>query len=77
MFNIVILIGICLLGILAGYLLGMIKYEKKPVGTLRVDQSDPDDSPYLFLELDDSAIINKVTKMKEVTFRVNTENYIS
>lgn len=77
MLNTIILVGICLLGIVAGHLLALIRLVNSPVGTLRIDQSDPDDSPYFFLELDDPIAVNKIAKSDKVSFRVRAENYIS
>jgi hypothetical protein len=65
------------LGYIGGYALAMLSNNSDPVGTLRIDRSDPDDSPYLFLELDDSIIVNKIAQMENVTFRVLADNYIS
>ena len=44
-------------------------------GTLRIDRSDPEDGPYMFLEITED--IDKVYGSEHVTFLVNTENYIS
>ena len=40
-----------LVGILIGLLVSRFIFKDKPIGSLRVDQSDPDSDPYLFLEL--------------------------
>lgn len=48
---------------------------KKPVGILRVDQSDPDDVPYLFLEMTEDPRV--LTQGKYITLKVNMQNYIS
>lgn len=70
-----------IIGLIIGTVVGMIvtfifcRINNKVVGTLRVDQSDPDDEPYLFLELNSS--IDAVRKREYVTLKVNTENYIS
>ena len=64
----------CIMSALIGFVIG-VKYHHKPVGTLRVDQSDPDDNPYLFLEL--SGDPKKLTNQKYITLKVNIENYIS
>lgn len=56
-----------------GYLRGVNK-KQNPVGTLRVDTSDPD-GPYLFLEL--HTPVSEVMKQKQVTLDVSTESYIS
>lgn len=50
-------------------------FNDKPVGTLRIDRSDPDDSPYLFLEL--STDPRELMKKDVVTLKVSTENYIT
>lgn len=63
-------------GFVGGFLTAVRITSKHPlVGTLRVDTSDPDDHPYMFLEL--SANIDTVTSQKSVILRVSTENYIS
>lgn len=64
----------CIVSALIGFVIGF-KNHHKPVGTLRVDQSDPDDNPYLFLEL--SGDPKKLPNHKYITLKVNIENYIS
>ena len=69
--------AICLLVGFACWILGYLKGANKkldPVGTLRVDTSDPD-GPYLFLEL--HTPVSEVMKQKQVTLDVNTQSYIS
>lgn len=65
-----------IIGIVVGFIIAAFKFQKwaDPVGTLRIDKSDPDDKPYLFLELTDN--IDKVYRNKYVTFKVNTQSYI-
>ena len=63
-----------IIGVIGGYILGKLN-SSKPLGTLRVDRSDPDDGPYLFLELKSNP--NKLTHGSIVTFKVNTKSYIS
>ena len=64
-----------LLGFMAGIVSFLVYLIVKSVGTLRVDQSDPTEQPYLFLELDKpvESVINK----KYVLFRVIKKNFIS
>lgn len=50
---------------------------KNVIGDLRVDRSDPDEPPYLFLELYDSSAMQTILKSKTVEFNVRVENYIS
>ena len=64
-----------LLGFVGGMTVFLIYLAVRSIGTLRVDQSDPTEQPYLFLELDKpvESVINK----KYVVFRVNKKNFIS
>lgn len=59
-------------GYVLGYSLG--KNKRKPIGTLRVDSSDPD-GPYMFLELETDPSVIK--KEKYVLLKVDTKSYIS
>ena len=68
----IIVINICV-GVI-GYWFGMKKYSKKPIGTLKIDSSDPD-GPYLFLELETDPSVIK--KEKHILLKVDTKSYIS
>ncbi len=57
------------IGILVGVVCSLIVICTKSVGSLRIDTSDPDDGPYLFLEL--SKDIGNIYKKKYVTIRIN------
>ena len=63
-----------LLGFVGGMTVFLICLATRSIGTLRVDQSDPTEQPYLFLELDKpvESVINK----KYVLFRVSKKNFI-
>ena len=43
------LIIVLLIGVVIGTLVSRFIFREKPVGSLRVDESDPDSGPYLFL----------------------------
>ena len=64
-----------LLGFVGGMAFFLVCLAARSIGTLRVDQSDPTEQPYLFLELDKpvESVINK----KYVLFRVSKKNFIS
>lgn len=64
-----------LVGVLIGTILYAIAMKTASVGTLRIDQSDPEDSPYLFLELKKN--VNNIASNKYVIMEVKRENYIS
>ena len=70
-----LMIGL-LIGIMVGVLLSRFIFREKPVGSLRVDESDPDSGPYLFLELDRSGA-DVIYKQRYVRLRVELKNYIS
>lgn len=69
-------LGGIMLGVLIGYALAVIIRSQKTVGTLRVDQSIPDEAPYLFLELEQDGM-TRIRKSKTVLFHVNLENYMT
>ena len=62
-------------GVIAGVGCSVLILLKTKGGTLRIDRSDPDSEPYMFLELTES--LPSVMRKKYVIFRVNLENYIS
>ena len=65
-----------LAGILIGLLVSKFVFNDKPIGSLRVDKSDPDSEPYLFLELDAGGM-SDIYKKQSVRLRVKIKNYIS
>lgn len=69
--ELIIIFGI---GVLIGCILTIIIFRTRSVGSLRIDISDPDDSPYLFLEL--SKDIREIYKKKHVMMKVNFKNFI-
>ena len=64
-----------LLGFVGGMTVFLICLATRSIGTLRVDQSDPTEQPYLFLELDKP--VESVINEKYVLFRVIKKNFIS
>ena len=64
-----------LLGFVGGIAFFLICLTARSIGTLRVDQSDPTEQPYLFLELDKP--VESVINEKYVLFRVIKKNFIS
>lgn len=64
---------------IAGFFVGMgvvlIAYRTYYVGTLRIDRSDPNEPPYMFLELDKG--VGDISRKKNVILKVSNENYIS
>lgn len=63
------------LGMLFGCIFACFIFRLFVVGILRVDRSDPDDNPYLFLEL--KKPVNAVSSKKYVIFRVANKDFIS
>lgn len=68
----VIMFGI---GVVVGCVVMMIVHRSKSIGSLRVDTSDPDDGPYLFLEL--AKDVNAICRKKYVLLKVKVQNFIS
>lgn len=71
--EIVIAVAMFVVGIIVGIMIA--NKHNKPIGTLRIDQSDPDEAPYLFLELSEDPM--KLMSSTYVTLKVNAKNYIS
>jgi hypothetical protein len=69
------LIIVFLAGVLVGTIIYAIAIKTASVGTLRIDQSDPEDSPYLFLELEKN--LSVIAPKKYVIMKVELKNYIS
>lgn len=67
---------IFVVGMLVGWILTYANTKRQIVGTLREDRSDPDEPPYLFLELEADGM-TRIQSHRLVTLRVLRENYIS
>ena len=65
-----------IIGIIIGIVFGRQVFRRDVVGSLRVDQSDPDNRPYLFLELSHKGA-DAIYKKRYVVLKVNIKNYIS
>lgn len=52
-----------------------VKKPQKPMGTLRIDNSDPFDGPHMFLEV--HTTLDRFVHRRFVTFEVNQENFNS
>ena len=68
------LIIIFVIGIFVGCVIALPIFRMRSVGSLRIDTSDPDDGPYLFLEL--SKDIGEIYRKKYVIFKVSLKNFI-
>lgn len=68
------ILGLCV-GALVAIVVSIRKHQKKNVGTIRLDHSDPD-RPYLFLELDKGGL-EQLKNSNWVVLDVNLQNYIS
>lgn len=64
-----------ILGFIIGYNVAMFRIRSKTFGAIRVDRSDPDDGPYLFLEIKQhpDALMNE----RFVMLEVRNENFVS
>lgn len=59
---------------ITGYLLGL-KDGHNVFGTLRLDHSDPEEPPYLFLELEGHTI-DDIIKQEYITLAVKREDFL-
>lgn len=61
------------------YFIGLVTFliivKPEPVGNLRIDQSDPRDEPYLFLEIEKGKL-DTIRNKKTIFLKVLNENYI-
>ena len=69
--NIFVIFGI---GVAVGCILTTVILRIKSVGMLRVDKSDPDDNPYLFLELTKG--LDVIYRRKYVSLKVCIKNFL-
>lgn len=77
MWDAVIVSLVCgIIGILIGWILAD-HILSRTVGTIRVDHSDPDEPPYLFLEIRDHISMIRLLHSKRVTLDVELKDYIS
>ena len=70
-------IVVFLIGLAAGIGITLITRKEKPVGSLCVDNSDPDDGPYLFLEFRPDQNPEVIMRKSYVTMKVDVKNYVS
>lgn len=63
------------LGGLVGFLLAAIVLVERADGTIKVDASDPDEDPYVFLELNEYPTFMK--RRNFVIFRVDPNDYVT
>lgn len=64
-------------GVMVGLFIGHVAKRPNPIGNLRIDNSDPDDGPYIFLELSSESTPNLLKLKKYITLEVKAENYVS
>lgn len=69
------MIALFAIGVVVGCILTRLIFRFQSVGDLRIDTSDPDDGPYMFLEL--SKDVHTLMRQKYVVLKVNLKNYIS
>lgn len=74
--HLLIFLAIFILGGLTGWVGTVWSYRTKKVGTLRVDHSDPDSGPYLFLEID-SGKSHLIRQNQSILLDVDLNGYIS
>ena len=71
----VALFALFLLGVTVGCMAVLILIRYRSVGFLRVDQSDQQDGPFLFLELDQD--VQNLMSKKYIILKIKVQNYHS
>jgi hypothetical protein len=74
MYTVISYAVIWIIAFTVGVVLGK-SYKKKTIGTLRIDSSEPNEAPLLFLEL--STDPRNIMHEKQVLVDVSTESYLS
>lgn len=69
------ILALIAIGISWGVYGTMVFYHSKTIGSLRVDLSDPDSGPYLFLELKND--VKDIETRKYVTLKVRIREDLS
>lgn len=62
-------------GVIIGFIISIIIYDIRSIGNLRIDQSDPSDRPYMFMELRKKT--GDISKRKFVILKVRREDFTS
>ena len=71
MFEVILLF----VGVIIGVVIKTV-FASKPIGCIRIDNSDPNSEPYLFLELEPGGI-EKIRKSQKIVLKTNIKNYIA
>jgi len=67
-----------IIGVLISYFIRRHYIFINPIGNLRIDNSDIDDGPYMFLEMDSSnGGVEWISKQKYIVLKVLVNNYIT
>ncbi len=69
-----LVVALCV-GILIGVVGSNVFKRTHSIGCIRIDTSDPDDNPYLFLELSKS--VDALAKYPYVVLKVDLKSFIS
>lgn len=68
----------CAIGVIIGVLISYFIRRYYTIGNLRIDNSDIDDGPYMFLEMDSSnGGVGWISKQKYIVLKVLVNDYIT
>ena len=68
-----IAIGV-IIGVFVGFIAATVIIKARSIGSLKINNSDPDDAPYLFLELSED--VNNLFHKSYVVMKVDIRNDI-
>lgn len=75
--NILLLIVGFTTGVIVAYIVLKPRIVQEPIGYLRIDNSDPEDGPLLFLQIPPEHDTYYLKHQKYVTLEVKVENFVS
>lgn len=64
-------------GVIIGVIFTKRALKLPALGTIVVDRSDPEDGPYMFLEIEKRENMSKIMEQTQVVLNVEHRNYLS
>lgn len=70
-------VGCVLVGFMLGLVASRLLQRRRYAGVLRLDRSDPDEAPYLFLLVEPNGGMDRIMRGGEVIFKAETKNFVA
>ena len=72
-----ICVGCALVGFIFGLVMSWLLRRGRYAGVLRLNRSDSDEAPYLFLLVEPNGGMDKIMRGGEVIFKAETKNFVA